>query len=291
VSRQTLVAKAVPMEGATVRRVLPQVGRRMVGPFTFLDHLGPHDVPPGQGFDVRPHPHIGLSTLTWLYSGELVHRDSLGSVQAIRPGEVNWMTAGEGIVHSERVDPAVRQRGQMVHGLQFWVALPVVDETMAPGFEHHAAAAVPRWVEGMVTVQLVAGRAWGRASPVGVRSSLVLADLALEPGGTLELPAAGELAIYVVQGAARLGDETFTEGTLALESAGERLGSEAGARVALFGGDPFPERRSIDWNFVSSDPQRLVAARARWIARGFPTIPEDSAERVPHPAEVSAARP
>jgi redox-sensitive bicupin YhaK (pirin superfamily) len=290
VSRQTLVAKVVPMEGATVRRVLPQVGRRMVGPFTFLDHLGPHDVPPGQGFDVRPHPHIGLSTLTWLYAGEVVHRDSLGSVQAIRPGEVNWMTAGEGIVHSERVDPAMRQRGQLVHGLQFWVALPVADEMIPPAFEHHAADVLPLWVEGLVTVRLVAGRAWGRASPVGVRSALVLADLAMKRGGALEVPDRGELAISVVHGAARIGDEAFTEGTLAVVAAGDRFFSEVGAHLVLFGGEPFPERRSIDWNFVSSDPQRLASARARWIARGFATIPGDSDERVPHPAEVSAAR-
>ncbi len=286
-SRQTLLAKPVAMEGATVRRVLPQVGRRMVGPFTFLDHMGPEVVPAGQGFDVRPHPHIGLSTLTWLYAGEIVHRDSLGSLQPIRPGEVNWMTAGEGIVHSERVDPALRARGQTVHGLQFWVALPVADEAMAPVFEHHAASAIPQWREHGATVRLVAGRGWGRASPVAVRSALVLADVSLDEGGALEVPQGAELALYVVQGTARIGAESFREGTMAMVTPGERL--TGGAQVVLFGGDPFPERRSIDWNFVSSDVQRLAAARTRWIERRFPTIPGDSEERVPHPAEVSAA--
>jgi redox-sensitive bicupin YhaK (pirin superfamily) len=285
VSREVIAAKLVDMEGSLVRRAIPQVARRMVGPFTFLDHFGPHELKPGEGFDVRPHPHVGLSTLTWLYSGEQVHRDSLGSVQAIRAGEVNWMTAGQGIVHSERVAPAVRARGQLVHGLQFWVALPTHDEEMAPAFEHHGAEAIPMWSERFVTVRLVAGEAWGRRGPVGVRSPLLLADLTMAAGGSIAVPAAKELALYVVSGKVCLGAEAFEVGQLAMVGAGEVLESEEGAQAVLFGGDAFAERRSIDWNFVSSDPKRLAAARARWVARQFPVIPGDADERVPHPSE------
>ncbi len=284
-SREVLGAKSVEMEGSIVRRAIPQVARRMVGPFAFLDHFGPRTLEPGQAFDVRPHPHVGLSTLTWLYSGDLVHRDSLGSVQPIRAGEVNWMTAGQGIVHSERLDAVVRARGQLVHGLQFWVALPARDEEMTPAFEHHGAEAIPEWSERFVTVKVVAGEGWRRRGPVGVRSSLLLADLSFAAGGAIGVPAAKELALYVVSGKVCVGDETFEIGQLAMVSEGEVLESADGAQVVLFGGDPFPERRSIDWNFVSSDPKRLVAARARWVARQFPVIPGDADERVPHPSE------
>jgi hypothetical protein len=280
-----LVVGARPRDlgGATVRRVLPSMRRRLVGPFAFLDHMGPLALPPGQGFDVAPHPHIGLATVTYLYEGEIVHRDSLGTEQTIRPGDVNWMTAGRGIVHSERSTPAARQAGPRVHGVQIWVALPDGREDGAPGFQHVPAADLPRFRAGQADLVLVAGAAWGRTSPVAVESPLFQADARLPAGAELELPEAAERAAYVVEGAVEHAGEHGPGALLVFGPGGAALRARAPSRLVLFGGAPVGERHYL-WNFVSSSRARLEQAAADWRAGRFPRVPGDEVDFVPMPA-------
>lgn len=275
-------------DGFNVRRALPHKDRRMVGPFVFLDQMGPHVFNPGQGIDVRPHPHIGLSTVTYLLSGEIRHRDSLGTVQDIRPGEVNWMTAGKGIVHSERTGPQERATGSMLSGLQCWVALPRAMEEKAPSFTHIGADRLPIEEGEGVTARIIAGDYFARRSPVPVESPMFYVDLALQPGARLTLPAEyPEQALYVVDGTLDLGrDGVFAAGQLVVIKPGARLtvgaGGNAGARVMLLGGEPMDGPRYLTWNFVSSSEERIEQAKEDWRAQRFAQVPGET-EFIPLP--------
>ena len=271
--------------GLEVGRVLPFARRRMVGPFVFFDHMGPIDLAPGHhhGLDVRPHPHIGLSTITYLFAGEVMHRDSIGTEQAIRPSEVNWMTAGRGITHSERFERAHRA-GDHLHGIQAWVALPVGDEEADPSFSHHAGADLPQWSEGGVHGQLIAGEAYGLRAGARTHSPLFYAHLDLEAGAQAEIPSGhAERAIYVATGSVELGGRIVAAGRMAVVAA-HASGLRACERstVMVLGGAPLGERY-LYWNFVSSSKQRLVQAAADWKA-GRMTLPQaDHAEFIPLP--------
>ena len=212
-------AKAKDIAGFPVRRALPAIERRMIGPFVFLDQMGPTQLAPGQRLDVRPHPHIGLSTMTYLFEGEILHRDSLGTVQTIQPGAINWMTAGRGVVHSERVPETLRAVPRRSHGLQLWVALPPADEESEPTFSHTPEHAIPRWEQGGVRARVLVGHAFGMDSPVPTRSPTLYVDLQLARGATLTLPAdaARERALYVVDGACRVDDEALPPHTTSVD--------------------------------------------------------------------------
>lgn len=275
------------IEALPIARVLPAPVRRLVGPFIFFDHMGPAELPASASADIRPHPHIHLATVTYLFSGELLHRDSLGSEQLIRPGEVNWMTAGRGIVHSERTPPTLRNQPKSMHGIQLWVALPTAHEDAPPEFQHHDASALPeRDVDG-VHVKLLAGSALGLRAPVRTSSPLFYAEAHLAPGTRLELSAEhAERAVYVVHGRVRSG-HTWVErqslGVFPPESPAV-LEAEERAHVMLLGGAPLEGRRYIWWNFVSSSKAAIEAAAARWREGGFPVVPSDEHERIPAPA-------
>ena len=270
--------------GFVVRRLLPDVKRRSVGPFIFLDHMGPHDFPAGQGIDVRPHPHIGLSTLTWLWEGALMHRDSVGSVQVIRPGDVNWMTAGRGIVHSERTPEDERQRGQRVEGLQTWLAMPEADAESAPSFQHVPAAEVPRVHRDGVDIAIVAGQAFGLRSPVRTCVATLYASLAFSPGGVLTLDDEHEeRAVYPLAPGLTLDGVPLAERQLhVLQGPGPvRLESAAAARAMLLGGAPVGPR-VLWWNFVATTRERIEQAKADWAAQRLGTVPGES-EFIPLP--------
>jgi redox-sensitive bicupin YhaK (pirin superfamily) len=268
-------------DGFTVRRALPSAHRRMVGPFIFFDQMGPAAFRSGGGLDVRPHPHIGLATITYLLEGEILHRDSLGSVQTIRPGEVNWMTAGSGIVHSERTSPSVRRAGSPLFGLQTWVALPAAAEEATPSFVHHEARAIPKAESDGVTVTVIAGSHHGLLSPVKTFSDMVYADIVLAPGSEHQLPADYmERAVYVVEGRVEPEGQSgsFRTGELVVFRPGAEvvLSTVNGARLMLIGGEPFPEKRHIHWNFVSSRSERIEKARDDWRKRRFASVPDES---------------
>jgi redox-sensitive bicupin YhaK (pirin superfamily) len=274
--------------GFAVRRILPYAKRRMVGPFIFLDEFGPVALPAGQGIDVRPHPHIGLATVTYLFAGEILHRDSLGSVQAIRPGAVNWMTAGRGIVHSERSGDEERARDKQLHGMQSWVALPLEHEATEPSFIHHAEAALPVIERDGVRLRLIAGRAYGESAPVAVFSDLFYLHAELAAGAALELPEEhAERAFYVVSGALRVGGADYAPATMGVVKPGPaRLTATAASRVMLLGGAPLQGegKRHIWWNFVASSPARIEEAKADWKAGRFPAVPGDD-EVMPLPED------
>ena len=268
-----------------VGRVLPSAARRMVGPFIFFDHMGPADLPPGHGIDVRPHPHIGLATVTYLFEGEIIHRDSLGSHQAIRPGDVNWMTAGRGIVHSERTAAERRREGSRLNGLQLWVALPVAHEETAPQFHHHPADTLPVIEVAGARVRIIAGEAYGRCSPVMTFSPLFYADVSLPPGCEFALTDAySERAAYVIDGHLSCEREPAGPGSMLVFARGASavLRTERGARVAVLGGEPVGERH-IYWNFVSSSLGRIEQAKRDWREGRFPKVPGDEHEFIPLP--------
>lgn len=260
--------------GFLVRRLLPAAARRAVGPFVFFDHFGPLEAPADAEHDVRPHPHIGLATVTCLYEGAMLHRDSTGAVQRIEPGAVNWMTAGRGIVHSERTPDDLRGRPRRSHGLQLWVALPSEDEEMPPSFSHTPASALPEQEVGGASVRVLLGEAYGATSPVAVRSPMLYLDLALDAGSDLALPPAQERALYVVDGQAALDGRPLAPQTMTLLSPGEtpRLTATARSRLALIGGAPLGPRH-LWWNFVSSRPERIRQAAADWAAGRFDPVP------------------
>jgi redox-sensitive bicupin YhaK (pirin superfamily) len=278
--------------GFFVRRVLPASQRRSVGPWLFFDHFGPTRLPPGKGMDVRPHPHVNLATVTYLFEGEMLHRDSLGSVQVIRPGDLNWMTAGRGIVHSERTPPEARAAGATMHGLQLWVGLPRAHEEAPPAFHHHAGASLPVVEGDGARVRVLAGEAFGLRSPVEALSPLVYLDVTLAAGASVELSAAlGERGVYVIEGdVAAAGQAVAPAHMLVLTDAGDaRVSSERGARLVVVGGQPFPEPRHIYWNFVSSSEERIEQAKRDWRDRRgqpdgpFPLVPGDEEEFIPLP--------
>jgi hypothetical protein len=271
--------------GFEVGRVLPHAQRRMVGPFIFLDRMGPAQFAPGipRSVDVRPHPHIGLSTLTYLFEGEIMHRDSVGSEQAIRPGEVNWMIAGRGITHSERFERARREGGRM-DGLQAWVALPKEHEETEPAFFHHAVAELPSIDEAGIRRRLIAGEAYGARAPVKTHSPLFYVHSTLETGAREALPDSyAERAAYVISGEIEAEGRRFTQGRLLVFAPGEAvLHAHAPARLMLLGGEPVGER-FIDWNFVSSSKARLEQAKADWRAGRFKLPDRDDREFIPLP--------
>ncbi|HXU71834.1 MAG TPA: pirin family protein [Polyangia bacterium] len=272
--------------GFTVRRLLPSAERRLVGPFIFFDHMGPSELEPGHGIDVRPHPHIALATVTYLFEGEIMHRDSLGSAQPIRPGAVNWMMAGRGIVHSERTPPAVRARGGALDGIQAWVALPTAREADAPRFEHHDAAAIPEVVRDGARLRVLAGTAFGATSPVGVASPTLYVDARLAAGATLALPDEHEeRAVYVADGEVRLDGQRFGGGQMLVLRRGVpvTVTAQSAARIMLLGGAPLDGERHIFWNFVASSAARIEEAKADWRAGRFPKVPGDDKEFIPLP--------
>ena len=262
----------------TVRRALPHRHRQRIGPFIFFDHMGPADFPPGEAINVRAHPHIGLATITYLFAGEILHRDSLGYVQAIQPGAVNWMTAGRGIVHSEKVTDEVRASGQHLHGLQTWVALPTASEEIEPRFEHYPADAIPKAAFDGGRATVIIGDAYGVRSPVRTESETLYVELDLEPGASVALPEAGELGVYVVSGRAAVNGEAVEEGTLAALTPGLRgtLSAAVPAKLMLCGGAALDGDRLIWWNFVSSSRERLEQAKRDWQAGRFDPVPGET---------------
>jgi redox-sensitive bicupin YhaK (pirin superfamily) len=271
-------------DGFEVLRILPWGGGRMVGPFIFLDQMGPVVFAPGKGIDVRPHPHIGLATVTYLFEGEILHRDNLGFVEPIRPGEVNWMTAGRGIAHSERTAPEIRAAGHRLWGLQSWVALPDGHEEDAPSFQHFGADRLPLVERDGVTLRVIAGRAYGQASPVPALSPMFYVDASMAIRSQLTLPDDYEQrAAYVVQGALEVDEEVHNAGTLLIFEPGTSASITAfgNSRIALLGGAPLGERH-IWWNFVSSSTERIEAAKADWKAGRFAPVPGET-EFIPLP--------
>jgi redox-sensitive bicupin YhaK (pirin superfamily) len=270
--------------GFTVRRTLPVRARRHVGPFVFWDHMGPVHFDPGVGIDVRPHPHIGLATITYLFDGEIVHKDSLGSAQSIRPGDVNWMTAGRGIVHSERTGPEMRRHGSLAHGIQSWVALPLEQEESEPRFEHTDGKEIPSVQLPGARLRVIAGSAFGSTSPVKVLSPMFYVEAVLEAGASLSLPMeAEERAAYLVEGAVSCDGQSVSVASMAVASPGTDVSVVAlePSRVMLLGGAPLGERH-IWWNFVSSSRERIEAAKLAWMEDRFPKVPGET-ERVPLP--------
>lgn len=279
--------------GLEVGRVLPFAKRRMVGPFVFFDHMGPLDMARGvpRSVDVRPHPHIGLSTVTYLFSGEIVHRDSIGSQVPVRPHQVNWMTAGSGITHSERFEKA-RAQGDHLHGIQAWVALPEADEETAPSFSHHEGADLPQWSEAGVHGTLIAGDAYGLSAGVRTHSPLFYAHLDLDAGAAAEIPTGhAERALYIATGAVELAGERYGAGKmLVLSGAASRLYAAEPSTVMVLGGEPLGERY-LFWNFVSSSKDRLAQAAADWKA-GRMKLPDlDHDEFTPLPDEQAPPAP
>jgi redox-sensitive bicupin YhaK (pirin superfamily) len=267
-------------DGFTVRRVLPFARRRMVGPFIFFDAMGPTVFRAGTGLDVRPHPHIGLATVTYLFEGEILHRDSLGNVQPIRPGAVNWMVAGSGIAHSERTDAALRQKETPLYGIQSWVALPREHEETAPLFSHHGTPTLPL-IEGRgKRVRLIAGAMFGKKAPVETFSPMFYADATLEQGERIVVPAEyEERGAFLVSGAVTVGGETHASGQLLVFRAGAEIvltASGGRARFMLLGGDPLEGPRHIWWNFVSSRPERIEAAKSDWKNGHFARVIGDN---------------
>src|SRR5262245_30853977 len=270
-----LVLQARPRDvgGFAVGRALPAPARRMIGPFIFFDHIGPAVLAPGKGIDVAPHPHIALATLTYLFEGEIFHRDSLGSAQAIRPGDVNWMLAARGIVHSERTPPEARRRGGPLHGIQSWVALPAADEDAAPRFDHHAAAEIPVVERPGVRLRVVAGSAYGATSPVAVLSPTLYAEATLEAGAALPLPDEhAQRAAYVVSGAVLCDGRRFDQGAMLVfrADASATVQAEGASRLMLLGGAPLDGERHIWWNFVASSKDKIERAKVAWKTGQFP---------------------
>ena len=280
--------------GFEVGRVLPYARRRMVGPFIFFDRMGPVDLPAGlpRSVDVRPHPHIGLATLTYLFDGEIMHRDSVGSEQAIRPGDVNWMIAGRGITHSERFELA-RRDGDRLHGIQAWVALPDEDEECAPSFAHHPRATLPTFQRPDQRGRLIAGSAFGERSPVDVRSPLFYLHWQLDAGASLTLPDEySERAVFIVSGTVEADDKQWPSGQMLLFAAGQpaQLRASEPCVLMLLGGEPVGERL-IEWNFVASSQARIEQAKADWRAGRFALPLHDAQEFIPLPQAEAPPEP
>ena len=272
-------------DGLQVRRAVPSLQARSVGPFVFVDHMGPALFEPGRGIDVRPHPHIGLATVTYLWSGALGHRDSLGSDQVIMPGDVNWMTAGRGIAHSERTPRGERSRGHDLHGMQTWVALPKADEEVAPEFHHHPSASLPQWRRKGAFVRVIAGRGFGDESPVRVFADTFNVALDLEADAELRIDDDhAERALYVLEGQAQVDGADVPEKHLVLLDAGTRpvLRARTPLKAMLLGGEPLDGPRHLWWNFVSSSKERIEMAKQDWLERKFGQIPGET-EFIPLP--------
>jgi len=283
-----LDAKPRLIDGFSVGRALPSAAKRSVGPFVFVDHMGPAQLAAGGGLDVRPHPHINLATVTYLFDGEIMHRDSLGNAQVIRPGAVNWMTAGRGIVHSERSPDDARAGGARLHGMQLWVALPTRDEESEPSFAHHPKESLPELTDAGARMRLLAGSAYGAASPVAVSSPLFYLDVELQAGARLPLPAEHEQrAVYVIEGAVRCGGDALAPRTLVVFRADKQaeLHAQEPTHLMLLGGAPLDGPRYMFWNFVSSTKERIEQAARDWREGKFPRVPGDELEHIPLESE------
>ena len=280
---QLIRPRAKDLGEFTVRRVLPAATRRMVGPFIFFDHMGPADFPPGQGIQVRPHPHIGIATITYLFTGEIMHHDSLGFDQPIRPGAVNLMTAGRGIVHSERAGSDLHEHARL-HGIQSWMALPDGEDEMAPAFDHTPAEALPDFDLGAVNVRLIMGTLFEHTSPVTIYQPMLYAELQMPAGSQIEIPAIHpELAAYVVTGQLKLGNEDVEAGVMAVaqEHGGLSMRAAEDTRVMIIGGEPTGPRH-IWWNFVASSTERIEQAKRDWAEQKFDPVPGED-EFIPLP--------
>ncbi|MEO6369294.1 MAG: pirin family protein, partial [Steroidobacteraceae bacterium] len=278
-------ARARDLGGFEVRRALPSSQRQMVGPFISFDQMGPAEFLTGQGIDVRPHPHIGLSTVTYLFDGEIMHRDSLGTVIDIRPGEMNLMTAGRGIVHSERTSPALRAAGHTLHGIQAWIALPRSHEECEPAFAHFGAAELPLLVDGGASLHLIAGEAGGARSPVETALPMIYADAQLAAGATLQFDAHyAERAVYTVTGEIEIGGERCAPSQMLVLKPGAAVTIRAitASRCMLLGGEPVDGPRHLWWNFVSSSRERIEQAKQDWQAGRFAQVPGET-EFIPLP--------
>ena len=287
-----IVPRARDLGGFEVRRALPSPKRQMGGPFIFFDQMGPAEFLTTGGIDVRPHPHIGLATVTYLFEGEVYHRDSLGSDQAIRPGELNWMVAGQGIVHSERERPEWKAKPRRLFGIQSWVALPKAAEETAPAFVHHGREALPFVDADGARVRVIAGSLYGAASPVKTASETIYGDATLEPGASLPLDATHEeRGIYTISGDIEIAGDRFGPGQLLVFKPGDLIrvraaeGAATPARFAIVGGEPMDGPRHIWWNFVSSSRERIDQAKADWKAMRFDTVPGDAEEFIPLPEQ------
>lgn len=281
-----IVPRARDLGGFEVRRALPSAQRQMIGPFIFFDQAGPAELITGEGIDVRPHPHIGLATVTYLFRGEMRHLDSLGTEQPIKPGDVNWMTAGSGIVHSERSPDEVRKTGANLYGIQSWVALPKHAEETNPGFYHHDQADLPEIDGKGKSVRLIAGSLYGQSSPVKTATEMFYADATLQTGAKLPLPADHEeRGIYVVEGSIEIAGDVFEAGRLLVFYPGDEITVVAlqQSRIMLLGGEPMDGPRHIWWNFVSSSKERIEQAKEDWRQKRFDTVPGDEEEFTPLP--------
>ena len=288
---QLLAPEVKDLGGFIARRSLPAPGLQMVGPFIFFDHLGPSELPAGKGIDVRPHPHINLATVTYLFDGAFMHRDSLGTVQEIHPGAVNWMTAGQGIVHSERSPERDREQAASIHGIQTWVALPAEQEETAPWFHHYAADEIPTWQENGVSITLIAGRLGDRTSPVKALSPILYLDIVFEQAGVITLPAAySEQAVYSIDAGLTVDGTALPARQLAILEPGQTatLAASSG-RCMVIGGEPLGQRFKW-WNFVSSRQDRIEQAKTDWRTNRFATVPDED-ERIPLPEQVTEANP
>jgi redox-sensitive bicupin YhaK (pirin superfamily) len=287
-----IIPRARDLGSFEVRRALPAPKRQMVGPFIFFDQAGPAEFITGQGVDVRPHPHIGLATVTYLYRGEFQHRDSLGTNQLILPGAVNWMVAGRGVTHSERTSEATRKAPHSLFGIQTWVALPEKNETIAPHFEHHAEASLPEFNAEGANLRLILGRAYGKTAPAAVFSDMFYADVVLQQRARLPLPDDHEdRGLYVSTGSVTIAGQTFDAGQMMVFRPGDKItiaAGDQGARLMILGGETLAGPRHIWWNFVSSSKERLDHAKEEW-RRGawgqglFDLPPDDRSEFIPLP--------
>lgn len=270
--------------GFSVRRVLPAKDRRMVGPWIFFDHMGPADFPAGESINVRPHPHINLATVTYLFEGEILHRDSLGSYQPIRPGDVNLMVAGKGITHSERERPEVTQTAHRLNGLQLWLALPEADEEIDPVFYHYPDADIPRVEVDSIPIRVIIGSAYGITSPVKVYADTLYVEAHLRAGQRIKVPDAEERAVYVVEGELTTGETQVPEHAMAVFSdvPGIELTAIRDSHIAIVGGQHLGDR-FIEWNFVSSRRERIEQAKSDWKAQIFPKVAGDEEEFIPLP--------
>lgn len=283
---QVIVPRARDLGGFEVRRALPAIGRQMVGPFIFFDQMGPAEFLLGSGIDVRPHPHIGLATVTYLFEGEIMHRDSLATAQPIRAGELNLMTAGRGIVHSERTPQIEREKPSRLFGIQAWAALPASHEETSPSFVHHAREALPRIAGDGKRVSVILGSLYGATSPAAYPHPAFYAEAVLAPGAVLPLDADyDERAVYVVSGEIDIAGESFAAGRLLVFRPGDRISilASSNARLMLLGGEPMDGPRHVWWNFVSSSQDRIRAAKEDWKQRRFALVPGDEAEFIPLP--------
>lgn len=290
------ILKSIPphekdLGGFSVRRSIPQAGVKSIGPWVFFDHFGPAEFPPGDGINVRPHPHINLATVSYLFEGEIYHRDSLGSDLLIHPGAINLMVAGRGITHSERTRDELKVKGYRLHGLQLWHALPEEDEEMEPAFYHTAAEDIPETQIGNVKLRVLMGRAFGLSSPVKTYSPILYAEADMPKGSEIDIPEADEIGVYVVEGDAEIDGEAsplFTMSVLGPKAL--KIIANSDVRLAIIGGSPLG-KRYIDWNFVSSNKDRIEQAKQDWEAGRFAKVPGDDEEFIPLPKQTNPTKP